>query len=146
MSRQLRNLLLVPSQNGAQQSLPSNESSGEIVLNVPARLRRYRGEIRLIIPPKNGGQESRQPVPSLVKAIARAHVWVSAIMAGEYMDQRAIARAIGVNEQYVGQVIAGAFLAPRIVEAIVNGQELHAMTLPAVLEMSLSAGKNKAQS
>ena len=65
--------------------------------------------------------------------------WVSAIMAGEYMDQRAIARAIGVNEQYVSQVIAGAFLAPRIVEAIVNGQELHAMTLPAVLgNVSLS--------
>ena len=139
VSRQLRNLLLVPSQNGTQQSLPSNESSGEIVLNVPARLRRYRGEIRLIIPPKNGGQESRQPVPSLVKAIARAHIWVSAIMAGEFMDQRAIARAIGVNEQYVSQVIAGAFLAPRIVEAIVNGQELHAMTLPAVLgNVSLS--------
>lgn len=137
--RQLRNLLLVPSHSDTHQLLPSNESAGDIVLKVPARLRRYRGENRLIIPPKNAGQESRQPVPSLVKAVARAHAWVSAIMVGEYTDQRAIARAIGVNERYVSHVIAGAFLAPRIVEAIVNGQELHAMTLPAVLgKVSLS--------
>jgi DNA invertase Pin-like site-specific DNA recombinase len=145
-SRQLRNRSRVPPRNDAEPSLPPDESSGDIVLNIPAQLRKYRGEIRLIIPPRNGGQEARQPVPSLVKALARAHDWVRAIISGEYKDQREIAKAIGVNEQYVSRVIAGAFLAPRIVEAIADGQALEAMNLPSLLgNVSLSWKEQRAR-
>jgi hypothetical protein len=63
---------------------------------------------------------------------------VRAIIAGEYRDQRGIARAIGVNERYVSHVIAGAFLAPRIVQAIVDRREPSAMNLAMLLDDTTS--------
>jgi DNA invertase Pin-like site-specific DNA recombinase len=132
----LHAILLEPDRilaNGsAQPSLPEEL----LVLNVPAKFRRCRGEMRLIIPSPGGARDPRKPIPSLVKAIARAQDWVRAIVAGESKDQRAIAAAIGVNEQYVSHMIAVAFLAPRIVEEIAIGRELSKMSLPSLLKIS----------
>ena len=75
----------------------------------------------------------------MLKAIARAHGWVRAILAGEYKDQRAIAAALGVNERYVSNHISAAFLAPKIVEQIAAGQEPPNLALPQLLDaVSLS--------
>jgi hypothetical protein len=58
-----------------------------------------------------------------VKAISRAHDWVDSILAGKYKDQRAVAASTGLNERYVSRVISCAFLAPDIVESIVDGEQ-----------------------
>ena len=124
----LRTLLLEPSRTQSEQSKAVTQAEEHIVLSAAARFRKCRGEMRLIIPSSTGSYESTKPVPSLVKAIARAQDWVRAIVAGEYKDQREIAKAIGVNERYVSHVIAGAFLAPQIVEAIADVLHEHPPT------------------
>jgi DNA invertase Pin-like site-specific DNA recombinase len=118
-----------PAKGSAQQSLTEEL----LVLDVVAKFRRCRGELRLIIPSPNKARESGKPIPSLIKAIARAQDWVRAISAGEYRDQRAIAKAIGVNEQYVSHLIAGAFLAPKIVESIADGRGDNVTNLSTLL-------------
>ena len=135
----LRTSFLEPSRiisTNQSTTVPQNEE--RIVLSAAARFRKCRGEMRLIIASQTASHESIQPVPSLVKAIARAHDWVRAIVAGEYRDQREIAKAIGVNERYVSHVIAVAFLAPQIVEAIADGHEHSAVNLAMLLDNTSS--------
>jgi site-specific DNA recombinase len=108
-----------------------------VAWTVPARFRRRSGEMRLIIPSHPQGLDTDRHTTSMLKAVARAHDWVRAILAGEYKDQRAIAAALGVNERYVSNHISAAFLAPKIVEQIVDGHEVP--NLPELLNvMSLS--------
>lgn len=134
----LRSSFLEPSHSPTNQSGAVTHREELIVLSAEARFRKCRGEMRLIIPSRTASSETSKPVPSLVKAISRAQDWVRAIIAGEYKDQRAIAEAIGVNERYVSHVIAGAFLAPRIVEAITNGHQHSAVNLAMLLDNTTS--------
>jgi hypothetical protein len=105
-----------------------------IVLTIETRLKRCGGEMRLIIPSQQVDRTSDNAVPALIKAISRAHEWVRQIVAGEYKDQRAIARAAGLNERYVSRIIQCAFLAPEIVEDIIKGRQAPETTLVALLD------------
>jgi len=53
----------------------------------------------------------------------RGRTWHEWILAGEVSGQRALARKLGMNERYVGRVLQCAFLAPDIVEDIINGRQ-----------------------
>jgi len=123
-----------------RENIPSQSpDTDHLVLPVAAKLKRCRGEMRLIIPSPDGVREPRTPIPSLLKAIARAQDWVRAIMAGEYRDQREIAAALKVNERYVSHLIAGAFVAPKVVEAMIEGREHREMNLASLIgNVSLS--------
>jgi hypothetical protein len=107
---------------------------GPITLTIETKLKRCGGEMRLIIPSQSADPAPGSAVPALLKAISRAHEWVRQIVAGEYKDQRAIAKAAGLNERYVSRIIQCAFLAPEIVDAIVRGQQAPAVTLAALLD------------
>jgi hypothetical protein len=112
-----------------------NDLNGQpIVLTIKTRLKRCGREMRLIIPARSTDSAERNAVPALLKAIGRAHEWVRLILAGEYKDQRAIAAAHGLNEQYVSRIIQSAFLAPEIVEAIVKGSQGPTITLAFLLD------------
>lgn len=53
----------------------------------------------------------------------------------ELCPQRAIAAALVVNERYVSNHISAAFLAPKIVEQIADGQEVPNLALPRLLSV-----------
>jgi site-specific DNA recombinase len=60
---------------------------------------------------------------SLLKALARAHSWYQSVLEGTAPDLRALAGHAGFTERYVGKVFPTAFLAPDIVEAILQGRQ-----------------------
>jgi hypothetical protein len=100
------------------------QSSGDqIRLEVKAQLRRHGGEMRLVVPPDSPGHEAPPPVSSLLKAVARGRQWYEWILNGEVANKRAIANRLGLTERYVGRVLECAFLAPDIVEAILDGRQ-----------------------
>ena len=84
--------------------------------------------MRLVIPP--GHQQEMQPRLNapLIKAVARAHRWKHRF-SGEAPSISAIAREEGVTKRYVARIMRLAFLAPDIVEAILDGRQ------PADLEL-----------
>jgi hypothetical protein len=94
-----------------------------IQLDIEARVKRCGGEMRLVFPPDHPGQAPSVPASSLLKALARGRQWYEWIVAGEVLGQRAIAQRLGLNERYVGKVLECAFLAPDIVEAILDGRQ-----------------------
>jgi site-specific DNA recombinase len=111
----------------AHKSLPRSATRQDphdvIRLEIDARLKRCGGEMRLVFPPDHLGHATSQPTSSLLKALARGRTWHEWIVAGEVSDKRAIAQRLRLNERYVSRVLECAFLAPDIVESILNGHQ-----------------------
>src|SRR5207248_2325631 len=99
------------------------ENRAVIRLRASAKLQRCGGEVCLIVPSLGGeGKFRRRPVPSLIKAIARAHNWYERLMKGDVSNCASLAKEIGVGERYMSRVLHFAFLAPDIVESILDGR------------------------
>jgi len=102
------------------------DDNDPICLTIEARLKRCGGEVHLVIPPNSSGSRSAgQARLSLVKAVARAHGWYQKVLDGDAFDLKSLARHAGLTEHYVRKVFRCAFLAPDIVEAILEGRQPH---------------------
>jgi hypothetical protein len=96
----------------------------------PMQLKRRGVELRLIVGDHN---RSASIVDlSLLKAVARAHRWFDEISTGNARSLAAIAAREGLNVRYVGRLIRLAFLAPDIVESIVEGRQPMTLTAEAL--------------
>jgi DNA invertase Pin-like site-specific DNA recombinase len=87
-------------------------------VSLPIVLRRRGQALRMII----DGDDPRppgEPDPALVKAIVRAHDWFQKMLKGATPES--IARAENLTRSYVTRVVRLAFLAPDLVQAIVDG-------------------------
>jgi hypothetical protein len=98
----------------------------------PMQIRRRGFEMRLVI------QGSRASAPlvdlALMKAIARGRQWADDLLAGRVESVAVIAKRDGVLPNYVRRLTRLAFLAPRIVEAIVAGHQPPELTAKALNE------------
>src|SRR5262249_21829077 len=57
-------------------SQQSNSNGGIFVLEISATLKRHRKKVRLLLPTEySDGTPTHGPIPSLVKAVVRAHEW-----------------------------------------------------------------------
>ena len=105
----------------------------------PMQLKRRGVELRLIV-----GDHNRSAAIvdlSLLKAVARAHRWFAEISTGEARSLAAIAAREELNVRYVSRLIRLAFLAPDIVESIVEGRQPTTLTAEALtrrIELPLS--------
>ena len=102
--------------------------NGLLTLRIKAGLKRCGGEVRLVLSSDSAGDIAAHPVPSLIKAVVRAHDWYERIVRGEFAGARAIARTAGLSERYVSRILECAFLAPDIVESILAGRQPAQMT------------------
>jgi hypothetical protein len=112
---------LTENQSGTHPRLIQQPASPEdlICLSIEARLKRFGGEMRLVVNPDSLPAQQMTP---LLKAITRAHRWRQGILAGESLKRTVAAKQLGLNEQYLRRVLGCAFLAPDIVEAILDGR------------------------
>jgi site-specific DNA recombinase len=97
-------------------------------LRVPVQLMRKNGEAAVIVAGA-AGRESKSD-PGLIKAVARGHVWFEQLMSGSASSMRGMALREKVDERYVAHLIELAFLAPRLVEKLIEGNVrlCHSMT------------------
>ena len=98
-----------------------------IILEADAQLRRCGGEVRLLL--ADTEQNRARPIPSLVRAVARAHDWMDRILRGEVPNQQALAKQTGFDKRYISRIIQLAFLAPDITEAILEGRQVPGLSL-----------------
>jgi site-specific DNA recombinase len=99
------------------------DASDMICLTIEARLKRYGGGVHIVVPPNPTAASASRTKPSLLKALARAHGWYEMVLEGKALDQRTLAGHAGMTERYVGKVFSCAFLAPDIVESILQGRQ-----------------------
>lgn len=103
-----------------------NEKKSEndvIRLETEAQVKRCGMQMKLVVAPKNPDHVLSQTVPSLLKAVARGHQWAEWIRSGEVADLRSVARRVGLTKRYVTRVMGCAYLAPDIVDAILEGRQ-----------------------
>jgi DNA invertase Pin-like site-specific DNA recombinase len=94
-------------------------------LVVPAALERRGGEICYV---QTSTAAAGEPDPVLVKMLAKAQAWYDRLASGEVSSTRELAKAEGVTEAWVGQLLDVAFLAPDIKQLIVEGRQPGALT------------------
>jgi hypothetical protein len=66
-------------------------------------------------------------------ALARARSWMRALRQGEYADTAEIARRFGFSNAHVRRLLRFAYLAPDILEAIVDGRQPRSLTVRVLL-------------
>jgi site-specific DNA recombinase len=102
-------------------------------LIIDARVKRCGGEVRLIVPADSQTETPARPVLSLIKAIARVHQWPEQVTSGRFKGRHSISQITGIEERYAGRILNCAFLAPDIVEAILDGRQPADLTVQKLL-------------
>jgi site-specific DNA recombinase len=122
---ELRAALLGDPNGLCNPSEKQGESRDNVIhLAIEARVKRCGLEMRLVFPPDRDGQQvPSHPASSLLKALARGRTWHGWILAGKDSGASPIAQKLNLNERYVRRVLQCAFLAPDIVEAILDGRQ-----------------------
>jgi len=92
-------------------------------VRIKTRLKRCGGEIRLVLLGDNQEERLSKPDPNLIRAIAKAHAWARQLVSGEVVSITEIARRNGTSRSRAGTILTLAFLAPDIVEAILEGRQ-----------------------
>jgi site-specific DNA recombinase len=90
-------------------------------LDVPMQLRRRGAELKLVL----AGDHARagSPDPNLIAAIAQGHRWFEELRSGDITSIADLVRRHGVHQADVSRILPLAFLAPDIVEAILDGRQ-----------------------
>ena len=97
------------------------DRSGKVThhITVPVQLKRRGVEMRVIVPGKT--QETMKVDQDLQKLVARAHCWFDDLKTGKAGSVSAIAKSEDLPLSEVSRTLPLAFLAPDIVEDILNG-------------------------
>jgi len=133
--RAVRSYLLgtaCPTINDARTATSSEKDL--VTIRVAATVKRCGGEMRLVIPGTSAPLDRRQPALYLLKAVARGHEWVRLLEAGKLKDQRAVAAYAGLDERYIARILPCAFLAPTLVEAILQGRQSADLSIDRLLK------------
>lgn len=94
---------------------------GTISLDLPVRFRRRGAEMKLIL--AEDGARSPNPDTKLIAAVARGHCWFEELRTGAAPSVQALVDRHGVDQGDVSRILPLAFLAPDIVEAILQGRQ-----------------------
>jgi len=87
---------------------------------IPIRLQRRGVETKLVI---QGPNASYSPDLKLCRLIAQARLLFDQLAAGEEANIRALSKKVGVHENEITRVLPLAFLAPQIIEDILDGRQ-----------------------
>ncbi|MCO5157510.1 MAG: recombinase family protein [Aquamicrobium sp.] len=91
------------------------------ILNLPLSIRQRGVERRLVI--EGQGASLRRYDQPLIDMVARAHAYLETLTNGQGLGRKDVAKRFGVHPEDVSRVLPLAFLSPRIVEAVLTGQQ-----------------------
>ena len=70
----------------------------------------------------------------LIRAVACARRWHTDVLSGKFESQPRLAKELGVSARYLRKIIPCAFLAPDIVETILEGRQPSELTLAQIVD------------
>ena len=89
----------------------------------------HRGSELRVIAHRGDSCLQRKAVPSLVKAVTRAHGWYERIVAGEVATIGQLAQKSGLTRRYVRRILQCAHVSPQITEALLTGKHRTDLTV-----------------
>jgi hypothetical protein len=97
--------------------------------SLPALRPRARKEVVIV-----DGHTTRRINHALILAIARAKTWMQDLRCGKYENTIEIARQFNLNDAHVRRLLRFGYLAPDIVEAIIEGRQPRSLTVKRLLK------------
>ena len=94
-----------------------------LMLRIEAHLLRCGLDMRLVVPPDEEGNGTSRVDQVLLRAVARSYVGLQKLLSGEADSLGAVAAEYGIHPRYARTMIRCAFLAPDLVEAILDGRQ-----------------------
>ena len=110
------------------------EADAPKVHTVPAPAPQPRDRKKIIAPGGGSNSTPRRLSHDLVLAIARAKTWMRDLRSGQYADTVEIAQRFKLNNAHVRRLLRFGYLAPDIVEAIVEGRQPRSLTVKRLLQ------------
>lgn len=104
---------------------PADDALQLVVLTLSCKLKRRGKEMRLII---EGDTIVRSADPVLVMMIAKAQLYLAAMVEQPELGSSGVATMFGVDRVDVGRVLPLAFLAPRLLDQILTGRQSDAVS------------------
>jgi len=106
------------------------QPDGTISVYVPITFKRAGGR-NFIMTPTESVQQYEPPHEKepLINALIRAFAWKEAIDNGVYQSIREISKKEKISESFVSRIYRLTFLAPDIIEAILDGKQPKTLTL-----------------
>ena len=108
-------------------------SGSSITVQVQLTVRRRPGRKTVVTP---GGEASgvvrTRADPTLLKALARAHRWQKLLDEGRYASISELAVAERVERGFLGKMLRLTLLAPKLVEAIMDGHQPQGVDMSAL--------------
>ena len=115
--------LLVAEHSGSGVVASSGGTAAQThTISLPIQFKRRAGR-REIILPAEGKQASAPPNQVFLLTLARAFRWKDLLESGKFPTVAALAEAVGLERSYVGKLLNLTLLSPKIVEAVVAGDE-----------------------
>jgi hypothetical protein len=118
----------------ASGDVPTDQSELITILLPVSFRRRAQGE-KLII--AAGDAPASNPDQQLIRAVATSHSWFSKIRDGGIASLRELAERQGMDRSDTGRILRLAFLAPDIVEAILQGRQPRDLTYKRLMRLRI---------
>ncbi len=94
------------------------------VLTCPCKVTRRGQDLKFVLPLLEDSNTFSRPDPSLIQAVAKAHLWWEWLKSGEITSLTEIARRVGIDKPKVTRLLRLAFLSPRLVRQILEPDRL----------------------
>lgn len=121
-AHRLQALLLQPAEAAMTRHLPASRNGERLTRTVAARVTRSGGEIRILLPDGDTPISADSRHATLLRTIAKARRWYQQLTSGAQPSLAAIARTEGVTRSYVVRLFPCAFLAPDLVQELIEGK------------------------
>ena len=113
--------------------LTESGMEGPITLETETRFKRGGRGLRYVIPGPQGSWGGAHRDKPLIQAVARGTLWYDLLISGQAKSREEIARTNGLSGQHVARHLQLAWLAPDIVEAILDGHQPKQLTVKRLL-------------
>ncbi len=113
------------------------QSDGTIELPATIEFKRRGVETKLVLPGVAEQNHGSRCDPALIKALARGRVWFEELATGRAQSLQELAKRDGISRRYIRRFVGLAFLSPRLVEAILKGQQPVELTATRLSELDL---------
>jgi DNA invertase Pin-like site-specific DNA recombinase len=119
--------------DGAGQSAPSGtEARSALILSVPVTLRRAGREMALVVGAEPGAPPT--PDPALLRLLLKARALWEALLGGGIAGLGELAAREGMSGSYATRLVRLAFLAPDLLEAILDGRQPEGLSATRLLQ------------
>ena len=115
-------------------SVEGDEGGAPTVHTVPAPAPQPRARKKIIAPGVRSNSTPRRLSHDLVLAIARGKTWMRDLRSGQYANTLEIAQRCDLNNAHVRRLLRFGYLAPDIVEAIIEGRQPRSLTVKRLLQ------------